>query len=263
MVSILVTGGTGRLGRAVVRRLAAEGAAGGSDPAEVRVLTRRAADPGGHEPFRRMVGDLSTGAGLAAAVDGATTVLHCATTNGRRDVETTRRLVDAARRTGRDPHLVYVSIVGVDRIGLPYYRAKLAAEHLVSGSGLPWTVLRATQFHELLAAVFSLQRWSPVTLAVRGFRFQPIDTRDVAARLAEIVAAGPAGRAADIGGPEVLGMDELARLHLAAHHRRRRVVQVRVPGAVARQYAAGHNLTPRNAFGTITFERFLAGEAGR
>ncbi|QVQ52825.1 NAD(P)H-binding protein [Spiractinospora alimapuensis] len=250
MESVLVTGGTGTLGREVVRRLA-EG------PHEVRVLTRRA-EPGGREPFRRMVGDLSSGTGLTAAVDGAHTIVHCATTNGRGDVAATRRLVDEAGRDGARPHVVYVSIVGVDRIRLPYYQAKLAAERVIVESGVPWTILRATQFHDLLASIFAWQRLSPVTVSVRNFRFQPIDNRDVAARLAELVAAGPAGRAPDIGGPKVVGMDELARTYNAARGRRRPVVPLPLFGTVAAQFAAGHNLAPGNAFGTVTFQRFLA-----
>lgn len=88
---------------------------------------------------------------------------------------------------------------GTGRLGRAVVR-RPTAERLVADSGLPWTVLRATRFHELPATVFSLQHRLPVTLAVRGFRFQPIDTHDVAARLAELVAA-PAGRATDIGVP--------------------------------------------------------------
>lgn len=227
----------------------------------MRVLTRRAGgEPG---PFRRMVGDLLTGDGLSSAVDGVDLVVHCATTLGKRDIPATRRLVEAARRTGENPHLLYVSIVGIDRIGLPYYRSKLACEGVIAESGLPWTIQRATQFHDLLATVFAWQRWSPVTVTARGIRFQPIDTRDVAARLATLASADPSGHAPDIGGPQTLDMRDMARAYNVASRRRRRVVSVRVPGAVARQFAAGYNLAPKNASGTITFGRFLAAGGAR
>ncbi|RKS06457.1 uncharacterized protein YbjT (DUF2867 family) [Nocardiopsis sp. Huas11] len=263
MESILVTGGTGTLGRAVVRRLSEEGR-------EVRVLSRRAAPPGAPGSYRRVIGDLSTGAGLAAAVDGVGTIVHCATTLGRGDIAATRRLVHAVlgTSTGLRPHLIYVSIVGADTIPVPYYRAKLAAERVVADSGLPWSTLRTTQFHDLVAGLFARQRRLPLTLAPEPFRFQPIDTRDVAGRLADLAAGGAAGRVPDIGGPRVGGLRELAGVYNESHGLRRRVVSPRVPGGVVRAFADGGNLVPGNRFGTIAFKDFVAervegGERGR
>ena len=138
-MKVLVTGGTGVLGRELVRLL--------DDRAEVKVLSRRPTDRPGY--FR---GDLDTGEGLAAAIDGVDVVAHCATAadyrRPRRDVDGTRRLLEAAG--GQQPHVVYISIVGIDRIPLGYYRAKLATEDLIRGSGVPWTVFRTTQFHDLV-----------------------------------------------------------------------------------------------------------------
>jgi uncharacterized protein YbjT (DUF2867 family) len=229
---ILVTGGTGTLGRAVVARL--DGA---------RVLSR-------HPGAGRVVGDLATGAGLDAALSEVDTVVHCATSLRRHDLTHARRLIDACSRAGR-PHVVYVSIVGIDSIPLPYYRTKLEVERLLEESGLPWSVLRATQFHDLLLRVFTVQRLSPVRFVLAGARFQPVDVRDVADRLVSLVADGPSGRTPDFGGPEVRTMASLARAV-----GRRPVVPVWVPGTVARGYRSGANLGP--ASGTITFEEFLS-----
>src|SRR6185312_2968622 len=132
---VLVTGGTGTLGSAVVARLRAAGS-------EPRVLSRKAGP--GH-----LVGDLDSGAGLDEAVRGAAVVVHAATRPGH-DVAGTERLVAALRRSAPGAHLVYVSIVGVDRVPLPYYREKLAVEGVVEGAGAPWTIQRITQFHTLL-----------------------------------------------------------------------------------------------------------------
>ncbi|MGP6173626.1 SDR family oxidoreductase [Corynebacterium sp. A21] len=251
MDTILVTGGTGTLGRAVVEQLNA-------GPHDVRVLSRH---PGPASEIR-VVGDLLTGAGLADAVNGVSTIVHCATTNGKGDIAATRNLIVAAQAAGTNPHLLYISIVGVDRIELPYYQSKLAAEKLIIDSGLPWTVLRATQFHDLLATIFAVQRWLPVTFVVRRLRFQPIDVRDVAKRLTELVEAGPTGRAPDIGGPEIFEMRELARIYQAEAGHRRPIATVALPGAVVRQYAAGHNLVPDNAIGVATFAQHLAQSPG-
>ena len=127
MRPVLVTGGTGTLGRVVVARLLDAGR-------DARVASRR---PGA----ATAVADLRSGAGVDEAVAGADAMVHCATTSGAADVAVTRTLVDAARRADT-PHLVFISIVGVDGIPLGYYRAKLAAERVIEDAGLGWTILR-------------------------------------------------------------------------------------------------------------------------
>ncbi len=227
---ILVTGGTGVLGRAVVAALT-----------EPRVLSRRpSTDP------RYVRGDLATGAGLAEALDGVETVIHCATTmRGNGDVAITKRLVDATA----DRHLVFVSIVGIDRIRLPYYRGKLAAEAVVARR--PHTILRATQFHDLVRTLLAGAAKLPV-MPVPAIRVQPVDVRDVAARLVELATGEPRGRAPDFGGPAPVAMAGLAAEYLAATGRRRRLLRVPVPGAAFRD---GANLA---GGGTITFGEYLA-----
>ncbi|WP_328609437.1 NAD(P)H-binding protein [Amycolatopsis sp. NBC_00345] len=246
---ILVTGGTGRLGRALVPRLLDTGH-------DVRVLTRGKHEPAAH---RWVVGDLRTGSGLAGAAAGADVIIHLATTTGRGDVAATGRLIEAATAAGA-PHLVYVSIVGIDRIALGYYRAKLACERLVERSGLPWTILRATQFHDLIATICDVQRLLPVTLMPSGLRFQPVDVTEVAGRLVTLAAGPAANRAPDLGGPEAREAAELARGYLLAIGRRRPVWAVPLPGKVIRDYRAGHHLAPDRATGRITFDDFLAGD---
>lgn len=245
---VLITGGTGRLGRALVPQLLDAGH-------DVRVLTRGRREPAAH---RWVVGDLRTGSGLTGAVAGEDVIIHLATTNGRGDVATTGNLIEAAKAAGR-PHLVYVSIVGIDNVALGYYRAKLACERRVEDSGLPWTILRATQFHDLIASMCDIQRLLPVTLMPSKVRFQPVDITDVADRLVTFAAGPAANRVPDIGGPEVREAAELARSYFRAIGRRRSVWAVPLPGKAIRDYRAGHHLTPNRA-GRITFDEFLAGD---
>ena len=125
-----------------------------------------------------------------------------------------------------------------------YFASKLAAERVVAGSGIPWTTLRATQFQQ---SFLSVARWMaklPVIPVPNGFRFQPIDAREVAARLAELALGEPAGLVPEIGGPQVLGMGELIRIYLQATHRRRLIVSVPTMGEPAAAVRAGANLTP-------------------
>jgi len=155
------------------------------------------------------------------------------------------------------PHLVYVSIVGVDRVPFAFYRRRLADEHLIAASGLPWTVLRATQFHDLIAVLLRFLAKPPVMALPAGWSFQPVDVRDVADRLTDLALSEPAGRAPDFAGPQVRTVGDLARTYLSMVDKRRPVVPVRLPGALFRAFRSGANLAPQNASGRITFEEYL------
>jgi uncharacterized protein YbjT (DUF2867 family) len=246
---LLVTGATGTLGKQVVGAATAAGH-------HVRALSRRSHV--GYTGVHWAQGDLLTAAGVDAAVDGIEVVVHCATQFSRaKDVTSTENLIAAARRAGV-AHIIYVSIVGIDRIPLHYYKTKLRVERALAASGVDHTVLRATQFHELIETIFSIQRFSPVLWTLRGVRFQPIHTREVAARLVELADSTPAGRVADIGGPAVHSHADLARMFLEAHGSHRAVVQVPAPGRTVAGYRAGANLAQGNSAGTIGFEDYLA-----
>ncbi len=243
-----MTGGTGALGRRLVDRLLVDGR-------EVRLLSRR------REPTRRdvqwAVGDLTTGDGVDAAAAGCPVIVHCATA-GRagRDVRAADVLFPAASRAACR-HLVYVSIVGVDRVPLPYYRGKRAVELRLEGSGIPHTIQRATQFHDLLRVILAGASRLPV-MAVPDLHFQPVDTRDVAARVAGLAVAGPIGAAVDLGGPEVRSAADLATAMQSATGSRRRIRPFSLPGKTFQAYRAGYHLVPQPAGGRITFEEYLA-----
>ena len=247
---VLVTGATGTLGRKVVGAATAAGH-------HVRAMSRRSHV--GYTGVHWFQGDLLAGTGVEAAVDGVEVVVHCATQGtGDKDVTSTENLVTAARKAGI-AHIVYVSIVGIDRIPLPYYKTKLRTEGALGASGVGHTVLRATQFHDLIKMSCSVQRYSPLLCTLRGVRFQPIDTGDVTARLVELIDREPAGRVPDIGGPAVHTHAELARMYLASRRGRRPVVEVPVPGRIVAGYREGANLAPDNPFGTVGFAEYLGG----
>ncbi|GAA0990820.1 NAD(P)H-binding protein [Acrocarpospora macrocephala] len=239
--SILVTGGTGALGREVVDRLK-------DGTREVRVLSRK---PGAYQ------GNLTTGEGVAEAVAGVGTILHLASdprTKGA-DLESTRHLIETA---APGTHLVYISIVGVDRHPFWYYQEKYQVEQMIEASGLPYTILRATQFHDF--ARFLIQGMTRMAVAPvpAGWSVQPVDTGEVADRLVELALGAPAGRVPDMGGPEVLPLREMVNIYLRASGRRRILVPIWVPGKTAAAYRAGIHLAPEHKTGKITFAEFLA-----
>lgn len=244
---VLVTGGTGMLGSRVVERLRAAGRG-------ARVLSRSGGEG-------RVRGDLGTGEGLEEALRGVTTVIHCASSPLRRtrevDVEGTGRLLGEAGRAGV-AHAVFISIVGVDRNPhYPYYRYKLETEKVFERSGVPWTILRATQFHEFTLGFIRRLIRGPVALAPKGFLVQPVDVSEVAERLAALALSEPAGRVPDFGGPEIKTFAELSRLYLGAAGLRQRVLEVPVPGKMARAVRAGAQTCPGGTRGEITWEEFL------
>jgi len=257
---ILLTGGTGTLGRLVVPLLRDAGC-------KVRLLSRR--DRPAEDGVEPVVGDLTTGDGVDAAVTGAEVVVHCAGA-AKGDERTTRTLVAAASRAGVR-HLVTISVVGADRVPVVsaadramfgYFAEKRGAERAVEGSGLPWTTLRATQFHDLALLTAQGLARSPVVPVPAGMRFQPVDAGEVAARLVELALGEPAGLVPDLAGPRVYPMTDLVRTYLRASGRRRLLVPVHLPGAAARAMRDGANLSPDRAVGRRTWEEFLAERVG-
>jgi len=241
-----VTGGTGTLGRVLVPRLLDAGH-------EVRVLSRRDA-PALPAQATAAKGDVRTGDGLAAAVDGVDVVVHAATSPTRRlrvtEVEGTRNVAGAARAV--DAHVVYVSIVGVDRHRYAYYRAKHAAEQALADSGARWSVLRATQFHDLLERVLA----AGVFIRTPRLAFQLVDAGDVADRLVRIVEGPPVGLAPDFGGPEVLSIRDIVRTRAELTGRRARLVRAPRVGFL-RDFDEGLHLAPEHSDGRLTWERWL------
>jgi uncharacterized protein YbjT (DUF2867 family) len=254
---ILVTGGTGTLGRLVVSRLRDAGR-------EVRVLSRQSR-VGAGEGVEFVTGDLATGEGIEAAVEGVEIIVHCAGgTKG--DEEKALNLVRAASAAGVR-HLVYISVVGADRVPVVsgvdramfgYFESKLGAERVVADSGIPWTTLRVTQFHDLMLTTAQGMARLPVIPVPSGFRFQPVDAGEVADRLVELALGAPAGLVPDMAGPRVYAMAELVRGYLRACGKRRPMVPLRLPGIAARSFRAGANLAPERAVGRRTWEEFLA-----
>lgn len=239
-MKITIAGGTGTAGRVLAARAHAAGH-------HVRVLTRRpiAADLGGAEPVR---GDLRTGTGLDAAVEGADAVVDLSDAGTVRYgpaasyfTEATAHLLAAERRAGVAHHLT-VSIAGVDRFPSPYYRAKLEQERVAADgaarAGVGFTLARVTQFHDFAAQLLVRLRLGPV-VAVPALHVAPVHLGDVADHLLALLAAGPAERAPDLAGPREERLVDMVRRYARATGTPVRVLPVPLAGAARRADRAG------------------------
>lgn len=256
-MNVLVTGGTGALGRDVVKGLRASGH-------RVRVLSRRSGTGADW-----VQGNLASGKGIDAAVAEMDVVVHAATAAARIwqwrsvDVVGTRRLLEASRRA-HVKHFVYVSIVGMEGVAYGYYHAKLAAEAILAEDIVPLSILRATQFHTLMETFLEgLSRLPRIVAVPFAWQFQPVDTRDVAARVVQIAAGSPAGRQPDFGGPEVRTFASIAQSWLKARRLEKNLVNLPLPGRFSRQIAEGKLLSPDHKDGNTTFEQYLVRRYGR
>jgi uncharacterized protein YbjT (DUF2867 family) len=252
-LTILITGGNGGLGREIVRAAARAGHV-------VRIGSRGArpdGTPADHQ-WARM--DLTTGEGVTAALAGAEAVVHAASDPNRSrvvDVDGTRRLVEAAR-DARVAHLVYVSIVGIDRIPVRYFRDKLAAEQIVAASAVPHSIVRETQFHTFIDMQLRKAARFPLVMPIpTNFRIQSAAPAEAADYLLRCVADGPGGRRPDFGGPEVLTMGEAAAQWKAARGSRKPIVALLVPGKVGAALRAGASTVPDGAHGSVRWGDWL------
>lgn len=250
-MNVLVTGGTGTLGRHVVMLLRQSGH-------RARIMSRQ---PRGHVDAVR--GDLTTGEGLAKALAGMDAVIHAASATrqpvrGRStDVLGTRRLLGLARNAHLK-HVVYVSIVGIDESTFPYHRTKLKTEAVVKEDIVPWSILRATQFHDLVEILLhGFSRMPAIVPVPRAWQLQPVDSKEVAQKLVDVVLGEPGGMLSDFGGPEVRTFESLAQAWLIARKDNRRLVDLKLPFKFSRQFAKGTLTCPDHKEGKITFDQHL------
>lgn len=248
----LVVGGAGALGKRVVAELRARGV-------EATAASRRSGV------------DLTTGAGLDQALAGVDTIVHCATNPLKAkavDVRGTQHLANAVAAQRQPAHLVYISIVGCDANPYPYYRAKTAAEEAIRASGVPATVVRATQFHSLTAQIAKGLTVGPLAFSLGDMASQSVDVDWVAARLADY-SAGPRPqglvRSRELAGPRAIALGEAAAL-VREHVGRGAPRVLRIPplGGTLRAFSNGSNLPQGDPeIGGTTFEKWLAAQPRR
>ncbi|HET6672293.1 MAG TPA: SDR family oxidoreductase [Agromyces sp.] len=247
-MKIAVAGGTGTIGHHVVDVARERGH-------DVVVLTRSTGV------------DLVAAHGLEAALAGVDAVIDVASVQtvsakeSRRFFGAVTRNLLATEEAAGVRHHVALSIVGVDDASYGYYAGKVLQEQLVEAGPVPWTLLRATQFHEFASQIHGRMKIGPVVM-VPAMRSQPVAAREVAERLVDLAEGGPTGRVRDLAGPREERMSDLARRWAKATGRAGRVMEVPLPGGFGRAMRDG-TLLPRPGadLGRQTFDEWLASVA--
>ncbi|MGM7697916.1 SDR family oxidoreductase [Microbacterium sp. A84] len=243
-MKIAVAGGTGVVGRRAVDAVQAAGN-------EAVVLSRSQGV------------DLITGKGLDAALAGVDAVIDTANVSTLKAdaaikffTTASGKLVRAAADAGAR-HVVLLSIVGIDRMPHDYYAGKVAQEKVYEDSPVPWTILRATQFHEFAAQLFARGKVGPLHLAPRA-RVQPIAAREVGAHLADLAAGDPQERTRDLAGPREEALDAMIKAYARAEGHRGWIPSINLPTAQMKGMRAGYALPgPGAALGRQTFAEWL------
>ena len=241
---IAIAGGTGTLGSLVAAELAPRH--------EVRVLSRNA-------PRYRV--DLATGSGLADALAGCDVVVDASNNSSRHAAKVlvagTQRLLEAEQAAGVRHH-VCISIVGCELAPIGYYKVKTEQEQVATHGPVPCSVVRATQFHELvLAALTAGGRWG--VLPVPRATVQPIACAEVAAVVAGVAEGAPRPGPLQVAGPQVTDARDLARTWRSVTGRRTALIPVPLPGRLGRALRSGALTDERpDVRGTVTFADWLA-----
>ncbi|MBL8020913.1 MAG: NAD(P)H-binding protein [Leptospirales bacterium] len=248
---ILILGATGLLGRHVVKVLKSQNPvlAGRTKPANVKDQEWRTVDLLKRTGFEAALSDIDTVVHLASATQGF---------DARVDVDGTADLLRVAREKGVK-HFLYVSIVGIDRVPIKYYKIKLETEKLIKESGVPFTIFRATQFHEFVDMVLKRALAFPLGFGLRGARVQPVETGAVAREIETLIKRGPQNDTIELGGPQVYSFADLARTWLAAQKRRKFMLPIPEIffGKAGAPLTAGALTTNRTAPDSIPWEAWL------
>ncbi|MCF6404861.1 NAD(P)H-binding protein [Chitinophaga filiformis] len=252
--NILITGGTGTLGKQIAQQLI------GKKYAPVILTSRENAvvEEGAIAAF----GNLALGTGLQEAAANADVIIHCASNprnSAEVDIQGTEHLL-ASIPSDRSPHIIYISICGVDQSSYVYYQNKYATEKLIEKSRFPYTIIRITQFHDFILHRIlvpgSNERESVIELP-DNMSFQPIDIRDAAAYIVKCVEDKPERTCVTLGGPEIFSIRELANTYLTRAGKKYAIRDTAVQNDFYNIFRSGINLTPENRAGTITWAKFL------
>jgi uncharacterized protein YbjT (DUF2867 family) len=253
-LKILITGSTGQLGSALLQQLK-------STEYNVKITSRRKPESTGQ--FEWVYSDLVSGEGLEEAVKDVDVIIHTATSPMKNS-----KIVDVSafgKFVSNLPHIkhfIYPSIVGIEDIPFKYYRHKYEAEELVKNSIIPYSIVRATQFHSFVENTLISKPFFKRYFVPGSIKFQSVDVGEFANHLIRLIDKGPQGKTDDFGGPDILSLREMAELKIKINNETNKVVSFSLPGKLYDAFFEGKNTNDTQRIGKITFEEFLRQKRG-
>lgn len=254
MKKILITGGTGNLGKVIVNFLIKNGL-------KVSVLTSHE-EISNSTSINFIKGDLTNKESLIDLKNKFDIIIHCASNaldSDIVDIKGSQNLLDTVVQDNIK-HFIYISIVGVDKSSFKYYQNKYSVENFIKKSDIPYTIIRATQFHDLVLQriIKPLDEEKGTKLFVpENLRFQSIDKKDIAKKVYEIMEQDPKNETINIGGPEILTLDKMLDIYLTLLNRDELTESVPPKSDLQKIFTTGINLCPENKYGTITWNNYL------
>ena len=250
-MNILITGGTGTLGKEIIKQLIGA--------AQINVISTKAGVRFA-QGVNVIEADITDFNSLQTVVGAADVIVHCASNPAdaeRVDLDGTRNILAAINKK-QFKHFIYVSIAGVDKSQYPYYVVKREVEKIIEAEGIPFTILRATQFHDfvLYRMIKPFDNAQGLTIPA-GLKFQSIDITEVAGKVRQLVEVGPNNEIITIGGPEILTIEEMAAVYLDMSGRAGSFKTEMMPGERFDMLRSGINLCGDNRFGKITWRQHL------
>lgn len=244
-----MTGATGQLGSALLNQLR------GSDFI-IKMTSRR--KPEGAEDYEWVYSDLMSGEGLDEAVKDVDAIIHAATSPVKHS-----RLIEVSglerflSKLQHIKHFIYPSIVGIEEIPYKYYQLKYEAEELLKNSSIPYTIVRARQFHSFVDHLLLSKPLLKRYVIPGKMKFQSVDVGEFANHLIDFIPKGPQGRTDDFGGPEIMALREMAEQKIKLNNETNKVLSIPLTGKLYKSFVDGKNTNFNQKTGRITFEEYL------
>lgn len=245
----MVTGSTGHLGSALLNQLT-------NSDYKVKVTSRR--KPDSTDKFEWVYSDFLSGEGLEEAVKDVEVIIHAATSPQKNS-----KMIDVTgfgkflSKLQHIKHFIYPSIVGIEDVPLKYYRHKLEAEELLKNSSIPFTIVRATQFHSFVESLLISKPLFNRYFVPRNIKFQSVDKGEFSNHLIDLINKDPQGRIDDFGGPSIMTLKEMAELKIKINNETNKVVSIPLTGKLYNSLLDGKNTNINQKIGKITFEEYL------
>lgn len=244
MKNILITGGTGNLGKVLSNVLREKGF----------LFAVASRSNKGNSP-QKVVMDLLENKGVAEAVKGRDIIFHLAT-DLKKDTVLTQNLLNGIGEN-KNIHLIYISIVGIDKTPFNYYQQKLESENKIKASGIPYTILRATQFHDFIDQIFSTLLKYKIGVLPKRVMVQPIDIETVAKSLYEISLHSPENKTFEIGGLQSFSFDEVAKEWMNTSGKKRWIINLPLFRKLAKSFFGGVLLTNKIEASALSWKNWL------